>query len=156
RIEVGETSSSPPITKPVKALAAEEREPEAKALVVSVPATNSSDKTRNDKASKPTIVDTRPEREVRRSPRSAEHRKKDGFRLPAPEFLVAAPPTISEVDKARVLELAERLERTLLDYGVNGKVVEIHPGPTVTTYEVAPEAGTKVSKIASLSDDLAL
>jgi S-DNA-T family DNA segregation ATPase FtsK/SpoIIIE len=109
-----------------------------------------------EKGSKPTIVDTRPEREVRRSPRPADQKKKDGFRLPSTEILVAAPPTISEVDKVRVLELAERLERTLLDYGVNGKVVEIHPGPTVTTYEVAPEAGTKVSKIASLSDDLAL
>lgn len=121
-----------------------------------VPIAEAPDSPKAENPGKPTIVDTRPEREVRRSPRAAEQRKKDGFRLPTPEFLVAAPPTISEVDKARVLELAERLERTLLDYGVNGKVVEIHPGPTVTTYEVAPEAGTKVSKIASLSDDLAL
>src|SRR5690606_37810098 len=42
------------------------------------------------------------------------------------------------------------------DYGVSAKVEEIHPGPTVTTYEVAPQAGTKVSKVANLSDDLAL
>jgi S-DNA-T family DNA segregation ATPase FtsK/SpoIIIE len=110
---------------------------------------------RDKKPSTPTIVDTRPEREVKRAQRASEP-KKNGFRLPSPDFLQSAPKTVSEVDKQRVFELAEKLERTLLDYGVTGKVVEIHPGPTVTTYEVAPEAGTKVSKIASLSDDLAL
>jgi S-DNA-T family DNA segregation ATPase FtsK/SpoIIIE len=103
----------------------------------------------------PTIVDTRPEREVKRGGRRPE-RRQGGFQLPSTDILSAAPPTVSEVDKRRVFELSERLERTLLDYGVVGKVVEIHPGPTVTTYEVAPEAGTKVSKIASLVDDLAL
>ena len=103
----------------------------------------------------PTIVDTSPEREVKRGQRRPE-RRKGGFQLPSTELLTAAGPTVSEVDKRRVFELSERLERTLLDYGVVGKVVEIHPGPTVTTYEVAPEAGTKVSKIASLVDDLAL
>ncbi|HVU00814.1 MAG TPA: DNA translocase FtsK 4TM domain-containing protein [Polyangiaceae bacterium] len=103
----------------------------------------------------PTIVDTRPEREVKRAARAPEKRR-SGFQLPSTELLQAAPPTVNDVDKRRVFELSEKLERTLLDYGVTGKVVEIHPGPTVTTYEVAPEAGTKVSKIASLSDDLAL
>ena len=103
----------------------------------------------------PKIVDTSPEREVKRTARRPE-RRAGGFQLPSTEMLSAATPTVSEVDKRRVFELSERLERTLLDYGVVGKVVEIHPGPTVTTYEVAPEAGTKVSKIASLVDDLAL
>ena len=43
---------------------------------------------------------------------------------------------------------AELLEKTLTDYGVTGKVEEIHPGPVVTTYEVSPVAGTKVTKVA--------
>jgi S-DNA-T family DNA segregation ATPase FtsK/SpoIIIE len=153
QLDIAVATSAPPADAPRKKKAPVPEEPNrpAEPARVAVPVPSS-----NDKAAKPTIIDTRPEREVRRSPRTPEHKKKDGFRLPSTDFLVAAPPTISEVDKARVLELAERLERTLLDYGVNGKVVEIHPGPTVTTYEVAPEAGTKVSKIASLSDDLAL
>ncbi|HEX4339824.1 MAG TPA: DNA translocase FtsK 4TM domain-containing protein [Polyangiaceae bacterium] len=103
----------------------------------------------------PTIIDTSPEREVKRAQKRPE-RRKNGFQLPSTDLLTAAAPSVSEVDKRRVFELSERLERTLLDYGVVGKVVEIHPGPTVTTYEVAPEAGTKVSKIAGLVDDLAL
>ena len=35
----------------------------------------------------------------------------------------------------------------LAHYGVQGKVEDILPGPTVTTYEVSPAAGTKVSKV---------
>jgi S-DNA-T family DNA segregation ATPase FtsK/SpoIIIE len=104
----------------------------------------------------PKIVDTSPEREVKRARETTVAKKKNGFTLPSTELLLPSPPAVSEVDKRRVFELSEKLERTLLDYGVTGKVVEIHPGPTVTTYEVAPEAGTKVSKIASLVDDLAL
>ncbi|MBM4361261.1 MAG: DNA translocase FtsK, partial [Deltaproteobacteria bacterium] len=101
------------------------------------------------------IVDTSATREVHRDSPPREQRRA-GFRLPATSLLAVAPPRVGEVDRQRVYELAERLERTLLDYGVSGKVLEVQPGPTVTTYEYAPEAGTKVSKIAGLVDDLAL
>src|SRR5205814_9633713 len=42
------------------------------------------------------------------------------------------------------------------EFGVMGSVVEIHPGPVVTTYEFKPDAGVKYSKIVGLSNDLAL
>ncbi|MCK7505645.1 MAG: hypothetical protein MZV70_17260 [Desulfobacterales bacterium] len=49
-------------------------------------------------------------------------------------------------------ELAVRLEKALNDYGVEGQVTEIHPGPVVTMYEFVPGAGHHASaKIASLS-----
>jgi S-DNA-T family DNA segregation ATPase FtsK/SpoIIIE len=60
------------------------------------------------------------------------------------------------IDESQLKATAQLLEKTLADYGVSGKVEEIHPGPTVTTFEVSPAAGTKVSKVASLADDLAL
>ncbi|MCB9589259.1 MAG: DNA translocase FtsK 4TM domain-containing protein [Polyangiaceae bacterium] len=103
----------------------------------------------------PTIVDTKPQQQTEKARRIAK-KKAGTYELPSTELLEAPPPTIQEVDKASVLELSDRLEKTLADYGVTGKVEEIHPGPTVTTYEVAPQAGTKVSKVAGLSDDLAL
>jgi S-DNA-T family DNA segregation ATPase FtsK/SpoIIIE len=80
----------------------------------------------------------------------------EGFRLPLLDFL--DPPEVSSVavDESQLRETAQLLEKTLADYGVSGKVEEIHPGPTVTTFEVSPAAGTKVSKVASLADDLAL
>ncbi len=103
----------------------------------------------------PTIIDTKPQQQTEKARRVAK-KKAGTYQLPSTELLAAPPPTVKEVDKGAVLELADRLEKTLSDYGVTGKVEEIHPGPTVTTYEVAPQAGTKVSKVAGLSDDLAL
>ncbi len=83
-------------------------------------------------------------------------RRTAGYEFPSPSLLTSSPPTVGEVDRERILENAQLLEKTLADYGVTGRVEEIHPGPTITMYEVAPEAGTKVSKVAGLADDLAL
>ncbi len=51
---------------------------------------------------------------------------------------------------------AQILEERLLEFGVQGKIVEINPGPIITRYEVEPAPGIKISKIAGLADDLAL
>ncbi len=48
------------------------------------------------------------------------------------------------------------LEKKLKDFGVDGKVLEVVPGPVITRYEFEPGPGVKVSKIMGLSDDLAL
>jgi len=51
---------------------------------------------------------------------------------------------------------AKILESKLNDFNVFGEVVEILPGPVITTFEYKPASGIKISKIAGLSDDLAL
>jgi len=51
---------------------------------------------------------------------------------------------------------AEKLRLKLKDFGIEGEVKEIHPGPVVTMYEFVPGPGIKISKIASLADDLAM
>ncbi|MBC8417064.1 MAG: DNA translocase FtsK, partial [Desulfobacterales bacterium] len=51
---------------------------------------------------------------------------------------------------------ARRLEKKLADFGVEGEVREILPGPVITMYEFKPAPGIKISKVAGLSDDLAL
>ena len=79
-----------------------------------------------------------------------------GFRLPTTDMLEEAAGDRVAIDEAQLKAMAQLLEKTLSDYGVSGKVEEIHPGPTVTTFEVSPAAGTKVSKVAGLADDLAL
>ncbi len=53
-------------------------------------------------------------------------------------------------------ERAKKLENTLQNFGVRAKVIHVQSGPTVTRFEVQPDAGVKVSKIINLSDDLAL
>jgi S-DNA-T family DNA segregation ATPase FtsK/SpoIIIE len=48
------------------------------------------------------------------------------------------------------------LEKKLEDFGVNGKVVTVLPGPVITTFEYEPAPGVKINKIVNLTDDLAL
>ena len=59
-----------------------------------------------------------------------------------------------ETDKKNSL-FAERLEKILAEYGVEGKVVNYMYGPVVTLYEFLPAAGIKTSKVVGLSDDIA-
>ena len=58
--------------------------------------------------------------------------------------------------KLEALENAKKLENTLRSFGVEAKVIQVNQGPTVTRYELTPSVGVKVSKIVSLSDDIAL
>ncbi len=56
----------------------------------------------------------------------------------------------------RLLATAEKLRRTLYSFGVSAKVENVSVGPAITRYELAPAEGVRVSKIANLSDDIAL
>jgi len=60
------------------------------------------------------------------------------------------------IDKDSLTKAAQMLENKLLDFGVEGDVVEVKPGPVVTMYEFAPAPGVKVNKISNLQDDLAM
>jgi DNA segregation ATPase FtsK/SpoIIIE, S-DNA-T family len=51
---------------------------------------------------------------------------------------------------------AKLLEGKLHDFGIDGHVVQVSPGPVVTMYEFEPASGIKVSRIVNLADDLAL
>jgi len=58
--------------------------------------------------------------------------------------------------KEDLIARSEVIEKKLKDYGLDGKVQEVRPGPVVTTFEFVPAAGVKVSQIASRSDDISL
>lgn len=60
------------------------------------------------------------------------------------------------IDENEIYKNAEILEEKLKNFGVYGKVVHVRPGPVVTMYEFRPKAGIKISKIANLSNDLAM
>jgi S-DNA-T family DNA segregation ATPase FtsK/SpoIIIE len=80
------------------------------------------------------------------------------FTLPSTDLL--NPPKKSSEDlsiQRDSLEAnARRVEKKLADFGVDGEIVEILPGPVITMYEFKPAPGIKISKVAGLSDDLAL
>ncbi|MBO5551560.1 MAG: DNA translocase FtsK [Lachnospiraceae bacterium] len=54
------------------------------------------------------------------------------------------------------MEISKKLKDTLASFGVNVTMTDVSQGPTVTRYEMLPEAGVKVSKIVSLTDDIKL
>jgi DNA segregation ATPase FtsK/SpoIIIE, S-DNA-T family len=78
------------------------------------------------------------------------------YRLPPLKHLDYDAPDREPLDSDFLKGRASRLEEKLKTYGVDGKVVKIRPGPVVTTYEYQPAPGVKVSKIAGLSDDIAM
>jgi S-DNA-T family DNA segregation ATPase FtsK/SpoIIIE len=83
-------------------------------------------------------------------------KSEDGFRTPPLSLLDAPQASNRKVDKEVLTMNARLLEKKLRDFGVDGEVVEICPGPVVTMYEFAPGPGIKVSKIAGLADDLSM
>ncbi|MEO5896912.1 MAG: DNA translocase FtsK 4TM domain-containing protein [Vicinamibacterales bacterium] len=82
-------------------------------------------------------------------------RKKGTYTLP-PLALLDAPKPQSKIDERELMEGARLLEEKCREFSVEGTVVQIHPGPVVTTYEFKPDAGVKYSKITGLADDLCL
>ena len=78
-----------------------------------------------------------------------------GFKLPPTSLLTPSdgPQTVRE-DELR--EEARALVEKCAEFDVRGQVVQINPGPMVTTYEFKPEAGVKYSRVTGLADDLCL
>jgi len=84
---------------------------------------------------------------------SAERR--GAYTLP-PLSLLDAPRTERKIDERELMDGARLLEEKCREFAVEGSVVQIHPGPVVTTFEFKPDAGVKYSKITGLADDLCL
>jgi S-DNA-T family DNA segregation ATPase FtsK/SpoIIIE len=87
--------------------------------------------------------------------KSPAERKKGAFAAP-PLALLDAPKTERKIDERELMEGARLLEEKCREFAVEGSVVQIHPGPVVTTYELKPDAGVKYSKVTGLADDLCL
>ncbi len=81
---------------------------------------------------------------------------KKAFQLPPISLLEADIEKRQKIDRDSLIMNSRILEKKLLDYGVEGKVVEVRPGPVITVYEFEPAPGVKVSRIVNLADDLAL
>jgi S-DNA-T family DNA segregation ATPase FtsK/SpoIIIE len=84
----------------------------------------------------------------------AERRRGD-YALP-PMALLDAPKTERKIDERELMDSARLLEEKCREFSVEGSVVQIHPGPVVTTFELKPDTGVKYSKVTGLSDDLCL
>ena len=87
--------------------------------------------------------------------RTPAERKAGAYTLPPPSLLDPAKAE-RKVDERELMDAARQLEEKCREFAVEGAVVQIHPGPVVTTFEFKPDAGVKYSNVTGLSDDLCL
>ncbi|MCA9672902.1 MAG: DNA translocase FtsK 4TM domain-containing protein [Myxococcales bacterium] len=96
------------------------------------------------------------EQAVREAERAGFVLNGDSYRPPPLSLFEVHESDRSDIDREAIYTQAERLAQTLADYKIFGKVTKVHPGPVVTMYEFVPAPGTRISKIANLSNDLAM
>ena len=89
-------------------------------------------------------------------PEVAKPKRAGGYELPSLEFLSLSDSASIRPSKDELLMDSSLIEKKLEDFGVEGKITQVHPGPVVTMYEFEPAPGVKISRVVSLSDDLAL
>lgn len=77
------------------------------------------------------------------------------YKFPPTDYMRPGTDKIS-VDPDELLENKEKIRKTLLDFGIPIISIEATVGPTVTLYEIRPDAGVKIAKIRNLADDIAL
>ncbi len=81
---------------------------------------------------------------------------KKPYRLPGLNLLDKLAGGNKSGNPADYMNTARKLEATLESFGVRAKVLDVARGPAVTRYELQPDVGVKVSRIVSLTDDIAL
>lgn len=77
------------------------------------------------------------------------------YKFPPYEILREGVAKVS-VDAEEQLENKDKIQKTLLDFGIPILSIEATVGPTVTLYEIVPDKGVRIAKIRSLVDDIAL
>jgi S-DNA-T family DNA segregation ATPase FtsK/SpoIIIE len=145
------------------------REPEAAAAAPEAAAPDAGDevaeverpaKGRSRSGAGPHIVDHRSER--KQEPEQVvftftEHTASGPYTPPDVSEIFQVPPeSAHRYDRDSLIMNSRILEKKLADFGVQGRVVTVHPGPVITMYEFEPAPGVKVNRITNLSDDLAL
>jgi S-DNA-T family DNA segregation ATPase FtsK/SpoIIIE len=110
------------------------------------------------------VITTKPKRTNQKTKKAAQANQdtfefleiSGDYRLPATALLEHEGGEPKPIDRDSLMMAAKMLEKKLLDFNVEGDVVEVMPGPVVTMYEFTPAPGVKVNKINNLQDDLAM
>jgi S-DNA-T family DNA segregation ATPase FtsK/SpoIIIE len=79
-----------------------------------------------------------------------------GYSKPSLKLLDAPPAERSGSSQEEMAQNSQTLEKKLLEFGVEGRVTAVNPGPVITSYEIEPGPGIKIHRIVALADDLAL
>ncbi len=98
----------------------------------------------------------RPKQQTATLEKSSEKRSFSSHAYPPLELFQDISLADTEIAEEDLQQLSEKLSACLIDFGVQGEVVNVIPGPVVTMFEFRPAPGVKISRIANLNDDLAL
>jgi len=94
-------------------------------------------------------------KEVGVVPELGEAPRKTGYKLPGLELMIRRDSDDQGYSMDELQSMGELLEQRLGEFNVKAKVVEVHPGPVVTRFEIQPAPGVKASRISNLAQDLA-
>ena len=119
------------------------------------PYSNPADEVEDEEAEEVAAVEVAPRKKIKPAARPAAKRK-DGYEFPSLALLAAPKPgDRALLSTEAIQENATALEGVLGDFGVRGEIINAHPGPVVTLYELEPAAGIKSSRVIGLADDIA-
>jgi S-DNA-T family DNA segregation ATPase FtsK/SpoIIIE len=104
---------------------------------------------------KPSGFETSPVLEFKMRRNQPPVKAPEHYDLPSTELLNEIPAK-NPFDSAELKETAGLIKSKFEEFNVHGSVVQINPGPVVTTFEFKPEAGVKYNRITTLSEDLCL
>jgi S-DNA-T family DNA segregation ATPase FtsK/SpoIIIE len=134
-----------PILLPIDEFAA----PEESSAVPSIPI-------HHHRQAQPEVPEPFLARFLRSEPAPVEVAPPRPYDLPSLDLLDESIPIQIGEQEQRLRDVATQLEKACADFGLTVRVVGIHTGPVITQYEISLDTGLRVSKITSLSDDLAL
>jgi len=129
------------------------------AEVLSKDEISSSDKNENSRGSKVSHIDNSIKQELEQEIQLNSVQTKPNYKYEYPTLELLNENITSKMnknDKKELLNNANKLQETLSSFGVEAKVIQVTKGPSVTRFELQPNAGVKVSKIVNLADDIAL
>ena len=133
-------------------------EPEDEQLLYREPTLKPSAEAKVEVPAAPKIVAPKkaPEEPKKATPAVVKSKKDDGYCYPDINLLSRPKDKGgNEVSKKELEVIAHNLENVLQEFGVDGQIVNVRPGPVVTLYELRPKAGTKTARVIGLADDIA-
>ena len=129
-----------------------------KSKIIETEILSSSEKVIKNKRIKfPSLIKKERKKEKPPPPKEAQvYENTRGYSLPSLDLLSDVPSERKEntVSDKKINENKELLATTLKDFGINGKIISVNPGPFVTLYELEPAPGVKSSRVISLADDI--
>ena len=110
-------------------------------------------KLKEEKSEKPSAEETKMSDKMSTAKSKATD---DGYMKPSVNLLsMVKDKNAGQVNEKELEAIARDLENVLQEFGVNGNIVKVRPGPVVTLYELEPAPGTKTARVIGLADDIA-